>query len=432
MLEVLNKAACFFIMSITGFYVIKIITQSEVKLLNIKTLACLSIMVITQMSLYKVQYTMAYTLTIFLLNIIIYKTIFKLPIENAVISCSIFTITLFFADLVSSMLVNTFSSARTMRDISGLSILANMLTGLASIIISDIELVKNQTQSFYKNCSEKKVIPNVLFFLLVIVDLSCIAYKLFSKNTNNIRYSNIAIVMSALAIITYIFIRNKNNYKQLSDEYDSLFNYVQNFEDWIEKEQLNRHEYKNQLAVLRCLSKEKKVKDKIDDILDDSINIEGRIINQLKNLPKGGLKGLMYYKAAIAQKNKINLEADISLENKTILLDLTQTQVKVLCKLIGIYFDNAIEAATETRKKTILLEVYELNNKVTVVISNTFKKVKNLDRRNERGFTTKGEGHGNGLYFANNLISKNKWITSKQEIIDNYYIETLTIKKLDY
>ena len=37
-----------------------------------------------------------------------------------------------------------------------------------------------------------------------------------------------------------------------------LFSYVyKHFEDWIEKEQLNRHEYKNQLAVLRCLTKGK-------------------------------------------------------------------------------------------------------------------------------------------------------------------------------
>ena len=108
-------------------------------------------------------------------------------------------------------------------------------------------------------------------------------------------------------VLATLFIKSKNSYDKLNSEYESMFNYVQNFEDWIEKEQLNRHEYKNQLAVLRCLTSEKKVKDKIDEILEDSINVEGEVVHQLKTLPKGGIKGLMYYKSAIAQKNKIDL-----------------------------------------------------------------------------------------------------------------------------
>lgn len=62
------------------------------------------------------------------------------------------------------------------------------------------------------------------------------------------------------------------------------------------------------------------------------------------------------------------------------------------------------------------------------VISNTFKRSENFDRRNERGVTSKGKGHGNGLYYANNLISKNNWLDASQEIIDNYYIQNIIIK----
>ena len=61
--------------------------------------------------------------------------------------------------------------------------------------------------------------------------------------------------MISLGIMALIFVKNRNSYNELTDEYDSLFSYIQNFEEWIEKEQLNRHEYKNQLAVLRCLTK---------------------------------------------------------------------------------------------------------------------------------------------------------------------------------
>ncbi len=152
-------------------------------------------------------------------------------------------------------------------------------------------------------------------------------------------------------------------------------------------------------------------------------------MTNLKNLPKGGIKGLMYYKAAIAQKQKINLTTDVSIENKGILTKLSEKEVRILCKLIGIYFDNAIEAAAESRKKNVTIEIYELKDKVNIVFSNTFKKHKNMKDRNKKGVSSKGEGRGNGLYFASKLIKENPWIEDNQEIIDSYYIQTICIKK---
>ncbi len=148
-------------------------------------------------------------------------------------------------------------------------------------------------------------------------------------------------------------------------------------------------------------------------------------------LPKGGIKGLMYYKSAIAQKNKIDLEVDVSLETHSILEKLPEKDIKSLCRLIGIYFDNAIEAARETRKKKVLVEVYEIKDHVTFVFSNTFKKAKNFEDRNKKGVSSKGAGHGNGLYFASKLISENPWLSGKQEVIDRYYIQQLTITQKD-
>ena len=95
----------------------------------------------------------------------------------------------------------------------------------------------------------------------------------------------------------------------------------------------------------------------------------------------------------------------------------------------GIYFDNAIEASAESRKKNLTVEVYELKDKVRFVFSNTFKRHKNMKDRNKKGVSSKGESRGNGLYFASKLIKENPWLEEKQEIIDGYYIEQLTIKK---
>ena len=137
----------------------------------------------------------------------------------------------------------------------------------------------------------------------------------------------------------------------------------------------------------------------------------------------------MYYKAAIAQNQKINLVTDVSLEKNSILNKLSEKEIRVLCKLIGIYFDNAIEASSESRKKILTIEVYELKDKAYFVFSNTFKKHKNMKDRNQKGVSSKGKGRGNGLYFANKIIKENKWLEEKQEVIDNYYIQTVIINK---
>ena len=82
------------------------------------------------------------------------------------------------------------------------------------------------------------------------------------------------------------------------------------------------------------------------------------MINQLKNLPSGGLKGLLYYKIAVARNNDINIEVDVSQDASPVLNALNQDELKIIFKLIGIYCDNAIEAAKDTKKKIVLIEIW--------------------------------------------------------------------------
>lgn len=429
MLEEFINFICSFMSSLYGFYIIKKITISNEKNLRLKNILLILALSIIGILIHKGNYNGLYTIAIFFLNVIIYRKIFKLKIEESLIACGILMFLTFIDDLLISCLFLLFITIEQSRSIWYIYLISNSLVLLIGTLLINIKVIRQQLQNFYTNISKKKSISNIMFLTLLIIGLSALVYNISKTNFLNTDYIINTIIMIIFFSITSIFIKNKNNYNQLSLEYDNLFTYVQNFEDWIEKEQCNRHEYKNQLAVLRCLTKESNVKDKIDEILDDNINIEGAIVHQLKALPKGGLKGLMYYKAAIAQKRKMKLTVNVSIENESLLKKLSEKEIKILCKLIGIYFDNAIEAAEETRKKDILIEVYELKDKVNIVFSNTFKQHKNFNDRNKKGVSSKGEGHGNGLYFASKLISTNDWLEDRQDVIDGYYIEQLTIKK---
>lgn len=431
MLEVFSRIIDSLLVVITGFYIIKNILQTNTKLFNKKTLLYICISVVAVVLMHKIQYTGLYTITICLLNVIIYKGIFDIKLQESLICVGLLMVIMFLGDLIVSLIFTNLYDVNEIRGNPILFILTNTLVCIFSIILIKIKPIRAKFQKFYLNIIPKQTLINVVFFILIIIAFSLLTYNLSITWKWDSRYIINTIIIIVLGVIAYIFVDNKNNYIKLSGEYDNLFNYIQNFEDWIEKEQLNRHEYKNQLATLRDMTKEKKLKTKIDEILEDDININGDIVNQLRTLPKGGIKGLMYYKLVIAQKNKINLTIDVSLKKKSILNKLSEKQVRDLCKLIGIYFDNAIEAAKETRKKNVLVEIYEFKDKANIVFSNTFKKSKRFDNRYDKGISTKGKGRGNGLYFANKIISKNKWIDETQEIIDKYYIQKICILKLE-
>lgn len=429
MLELLARLISAIIMSASIFYIMSKIVYSKLIKINVRQVFLLFLIAATLWILSPIQYSGLYTISMFFTYVLFYKLIFKISIEESLISCGLTMIILFLSDIITSLVFMSSFSVNHIRTNSLLIVLTNSTVSILGVAFSSIRLIINQIHKFYANIKSNKVVSSILFFVLLIIDfsylLSNIGISEFLKRDYIINFSVIFIFI----IISYIFIQSKNDYNQLSGEYDNLFSYIQNFEDWIEREQLNRHEYKNQLAVLRCLTKEKKVKNKIDEILEDNINIEEQAVTNLKSLPKGGIKGLMYYKAAIAQKKKINLITDVSLKNKGILTMLSEKEMRILCKLIGIYFDNAIEAAAESRKKNIMIEVYELKDKVSFVFSNTFKNHKNMKDRNKKGVSSKGNGRGNGLYFAEKLIKENYWVEDKQEIIEGYYIQQLIIKK---
>ncbi len=429
MLEVLARIVGTATMTISVFYIINRIVNLKFQKINATKGLLLLLQVLIICILYPIHYSGLYSISVFFLYVILYKIIFDLKKEEALISCSLMMFVLFLSDLIISSLFMSQFSIKLIRTDPILIVVTNFCVSILSITIISYPKVVNMLHNFYDNIQRRKLISNMLFFVLLIIYFSYLLNNIGLAEFFNKKYIINIIVFIIFIIITFIFVRSRNEYNRLSDEYDTLFSYIQNFEDWIEKEQLNRHEYKNQLAVLRGLTKERKVKSKIDEILEDNINIETQAVTNFKNLPKGGIKGLMYYKAAIAQKHKVNLTTDVCIEEKGLLNKLSEKDIRVLCKLIGIYFDNAIEAATESRKKIVSIEVYELKNKVSFVFSNTFKKHKNMKDRNKKGVSSKGEGRGNGLYFAEKIIKENCWLEQKQEIIDNYYIQQITIKK---
>ena len=250
MLEVCVKFICAVILSVYGFYIIKKITNSNVKFLCKKTIIGITILCMTTLLSSREATAGIKTIAIFALQIIVYKEIFDIKVEESLIACGVLMMLTVFGDLISGFLRFFFSMEEIRKNIF-LYALANIFAVTSGLITIKIKFILRQLQNFYNNISKNKSLSNGIFIVLLIVGLSSLG-KNISKN--GIELSDYCInftIMLIFLLLAYLFIKSKNSYEKLNSEYESLFSYVQNFEDWIEKEQLNRHEYKNQLAVLR-------------------------------------------------------------------------------------------------------------------------------------------------------------------------------------
>ena len=190
-----------------------------------------------------------------------------------------------------------------------------------------------------------------------------------------------------------------------------------------------RHELKNNLSIIRSMTKNKKIINKIDEMLKFTIIIDDKDIEDLKNIPKGGLKGLLYYKVALAKNKKVKMIVEVSPKVKKTIEKLSDSKLKNVCILLGIYLDNALEAAQLSREKLVSLEIYEINNRLTFTISNTYNEIIPLKNMREKGFSTKGKNHGKGLYYANKLINKIKWLEVNQIFLKKFFIQKISFKK---
>ena len=428
MLEVLINFICAFILSLVGFYSINKILNMKEKL-TIKNTLILIINSILIVIIHYQNYNAIAALLNYIINVITYKIIFKIRIEQSIIINGIIILIILVADVIDVFIQIIFIPKNLLTNNIYIYLLGNIIVAIISILFISNKRLTNKLNKYYVTLSTKNLKLNIVFIILIMIAISGVTYNVIINYKFNIKFFSNILIIGSLLIISIIFVANRDSYNKLSNEYDILLSNIKNFEDWIEKEQFSRHEYKNQLAIIYALSTERKVKDKIQAIINQNLDITNETIYELRNIPKSELKGLLYYKTLVAQDNKINLTLNVSVKSKGILNKLKKEEINSLAKIIGIYYDNAIEAAKESRKKNIFLEIYELKDKVNIVISNTFKKTSIISNNTYKGISSKGKGRGNGLYFAQRILTQNKWLKEKQEIIDKYYVETITIEK---
>lgn len=224
----------------------------------------------------------------------------------------------------------------------------------------------------------------------------------------------------------------KDNYNKISSKYETSISMLKEYEIMIDKFRVNTHENKNEFLTIRNMVKDdpNETVKYIDQLINNKIKDNDKIMKQTAKIPKGGLRATIYSKLCLMDKLKIKYNLNISRDvHTTDLIGLDEDLILKICKILGVFLDNAIEAVNNLRKKEINIEIYITEKYLCIDITNNFKGNINLNRIDDIKYTTKEEGHGYGLTLVNKILCEEMGkLENEKRISGDTFTQTLKIK----
>lgn len=427
MLELIIKLIIFTIMPISGFFVIKNLIDSDEKIYSVKNILIIVGLCAANGLIYNSSYKSYTTLFNFCFLIIGYKYIFKISFFQSFLLSITVMIFSFLSEIIFYILIYAPFNKNLARNYGIEMLMGNLSVGIMIVLISKIKFIKKSIKNIFIKLGGFVRLETIFVSTFWIIITSILSYLISRNGFTNIEFWISALIELAFIVFMLNHFMDKDRYIGLNERFDDLYEYVQTMEESLDDEQMNIHEYKNQLSVIRSMTNNKKIKDYIDSLVDECPD-DAKWNTELKNLPKCGLKGLLHYKLACAAKKNLNVLITVSPDTAPVIKNLSLEEMKQLSRLVGIYMDNAMDAALDTEKKNVALEIYKIKDTVNIVISNSANidesKVKMIGKK---GFTSKGKGHGRGTYLAKKMLLHNKKFSASNSVIKDYYIVRIII-----
>lgn len=301
-----------------------------------------------------------------------------------------------------------------------------------AIILINVKIIKkfllkivngsNKLKSSYLTASALLLIP-IMNILLVTV--------YHDVNIETIILVNFVFIIMC-ACILYKNLVDGSNIVKMQVENKALLNNLEEYEKMLDYQRVANHENKNQLLIVRSLLKENENSDAlnyVNEVLDDKKDDNDVLFGRAKKIPSGGLQGIVYQKMLVMNDKNIKPILDVSNSVKKFKLENLDTKLNYdICRIVGVFLDNSIEETEKLDEREIMLSMYEQNNDLVIEISNKFKNVPDLERLEEKGYSTKGKGHGYGLSLVNDIVNNNNQIINEKGITRNIFTQKLIIK----
>lgn len=304
-----------------------------------------------------------------------------------------------------------------------------------------IVIEKHKFNAFtYKNNTN---IPLSIIMNMVVWVAIFYMYLIMSKEFNlSTKFISISAGLFAVYFISNILITHnliktinkKLEYKNKLESIEGLKPYIKSVEELYNDTRKFRHDYVNILSTMNGYIQNDDIEG-LKDYFKKHIVPSGRNISEkdsrlglIKNIKIMSLKGLVASKLIKVQSLNIDIFIDIiqNIESE----DLPIYELD-LCRIIGIFLDNSIEAAIETPNPKINFGITKSEDMTVLIIANSCKKdnMPPIGEMYQKGFSTKGNNRGMGLSNASEILSKYDNVFLDTFIEDGQFIQKIQIYK---
>ncbi len=271
----------------------------------------------------------------------------------------------------------------------------------------------------------------LFIFLFNIVIGEYVGYSRNIITFNCILFACYFIISTVLIVNIIKAHMEKVDIEMRQDSYNRLQEYTNQIENMYSSLRSFKHDYSNIMLSMSGYIEANDMeglRDYFDkEILPLSKNITKNTahINQLINIKTTELKSIISSKLLYAIELNINVGIEVTDEVTSIPMDTLD-----LCRVIGIFLDNAIEATLETDRPTIRFALINLDTEYIFIISNTFlEKGIPYATLSKPNVSTKGVNRGIGLYNAHEIIAKYNHVFLDTEIKNKSFVQRLQISK---
>ncbi len=265
----------------------------------------------------------------------------------------------------------------------------------------------------------------VFFFTGVNKDASSTVGLIYYNVLPFVGYFLVAVFLSLSMFRAY---REKMQTEIRQRAFQDLQDYTRNLEAMYDGLRSFKHDYINILSSLSGYIEN-------GDIAELKVFFEGKILptqnlitqgdyklNQLGNIAVLEIKSLLSAKMIYAHEMGIDVTIDIPDCVSGFSMDMVD-----LARILGIFLDNAVEAALETEHPEVGLNIIQNPDTVAIIIHNSLRDSDMpMYKLKQQGFSTK-EGHtGIGLANAQKIIRSYDnilWETTRQEGCFTQYLE---------
>lgn len=368
-------------------------------------------------------------LLVYALQCIFYKLTFRQTISKSLVVALIWYLSLVASEVLIAIVVSiiTYYNHSSMIFVKN-NIILNIL--IASGILLIIKIFKAKLINILKNDSNMKNGTFIVIFTILIT-IALLVFRVSYKEWEfSVDFIITMLIVLGFSIVGFTILRQRAQIQETTSKYQQLANYSDVTNDLLEEYRIVAHEHKNQLSAIKNMLEDNApdISDYIDTLLEKRGKLKYYWIEQLNHLPLSGLKGLINYKLMEIESKKLDVNINVSKEvTKTNLPKLTIKQKDSLYSIMGVYLDNAIQAAEVSKKKEISLEIFKENKDVVIIIANTYNGKIDLEKLDEYGYSTKGKNHGVGLHIVKKILEEESVFSQNRNILEDYYVQELRI-----